>query len=182
MAPFDRSSGRGTVIRAAVTSAAVIRAAVTRNVGAGGRGAAELGSGFRLEEFEARYRELLAAQQGAIENERCVQCEHCRGCSSSTFCRHSQQLVRCHYCVECEQCTDCSHCQASQGLLSCHHCVDTRSSMGCTYLVRCSAMAQCNYCMGCVGLSNRDYHILNQPYDRSTYFELSQQLLRQLRL
>src|SRR3954452_9826772 len=82
-------------------------------------------AGFTLEEFEARYRELLSAQEAATENERCVQCEHCRGCSASTFCRHSQLLIRCHYCVECEQCTDCSHCQGSRGLLSCHHCLDS---------------------------------------------------------
>jgi hypothetical protein len=139
-------------------------------------------AGFALEEFEDRYRELLRAREAASENERCVQCEHCQGCSSSTFCRHSRLLIRCHYCVECEQCSDCSHCQGSRGLLACHHCVDTQSSLGSTYLVRCSAMAQCNYCLGCVGLSHCDYHILNQPYDRSAYFEISRQLLRQLRL
>jgi len=175
MAGFDRTSGRLSVAgRVAAGERAGEPAA---------RGSAEVGAEpFSVEQFEASYRELLRAQEAAIENERCVQCEHCRGCSASTFCRHSQQLVRCHYCVECEQCADCSHCQASRGLLSCHHCVDTQSSMGCTYLVRCSAMAQCNYCLGCVGLSHRDYHILNQPYDRSTYFEISRQLMRQLRL
>lgn len=139
------------------------------------------GTGLRVEDFEARYRELLRAHEAATENHRCVQCEHCLACDSSTFCRHSRQLVRCHYCVECEECSDCSHCEASRGLLSCHHCVDTQSSMGSTYLVRCESMAQCNYCLGCVGLSHKDYHILNQPYDRSTYFEFSRQLLRQLR-
>lgn len=154
-----------------------------RETGAGAQ-ASRLTSvaGFPLEEFESRYRELLHARETSTENERCVQCEHCQGCSASTFCRHSRQLIRCHYCVECEQCSDCSHCQGSRGLLSCHHCIDTQSSMGCTYLVRCSGMAQCNYCLGCVGLSHCDYYILNQPYDRSAYFEISRQLLRQLRL
>lgn len=170
MAGFDRSADRGSV---AGIAAAAIEGPRTR------QSAIEP---LTLEEFETRYRQLLRAQEAATANDRCVQCEHCRGCSASTFCRHSQQLIRCHYCVECEQCTDCSHCQASRALLSCHHCVDTQSSMGSTYLVRCSAMAQCNYCLGCVGLSHRDYHILNQPYDRSAYFELSRQLMRQLRL
>lgn len=147
----------------------------------GGAGRARA-AGFTLEEFEARYRELLRAQEAATENDRCVQCEHCRGCSASTFCRHSQLLIRCHYCVECEQCTDCSHCRGSRGLLSCHHCLDSQSSMGSTYLIRCSGMAQCNYCLGCVGLSHRDYHILNEPYDRASYFEISRELQRQLRL
>ena len=139
-------------------------------------------AGLAVEEFEARYRELLRARNASSTNERCVQCEDCEGCSASTFCRHSRQLIRCHYCLQCEQCADCSHCRGSRGLLSCHHCIDTHGSTGCTYLVRCSGMAQCNYCLGCVGLSQRDYHILNQPYDRATYFALSRQLLRQLRL
>lgn len=133
------------------------------------------------EEFEARYRELLARHGEQQGNEHSVNCVSCKGCRSCTFCRHSQYLVRCHYCVECEQCTDCSHCRACRALMSCHHCIDTESSMGCSYLVRCAAMAQCTYCFGCVGLSHKDYHILNQPYDRSAYFALSQELMRKLR-
>jgi hypothetical protein len=31
-----------------------------------------------------------------------------------------------------------------------------------------------------VGLSRKDFHILNQPYDRSTYFALTRSLLQQL--
>lgn len=135
---------------------------------------AELG----WEEFERRYQELVRAHEEATDNERCVQCEHCRACSACTFCRHSEHLNRCHYCVECDSCTDCSHCLAARGLLSCHHCVDTQDSMGSTYLVHCSAMVQCNYCFGCVGLNQKDYHILNQPCDRSLYFEVSRKLQR----
>lgn len=131
-------------------------------------------------QFEARFRELLASQEARQENAGCVQCETSSGCTSSTFCRHSRALVRCHYCVECEQCTDSSHCQGSRALLSCHHCMDTQSSVSSSYLVRCASMAHCTYCMGCVGLSHKDFHILNQPYDRSTYFELSRKLIRQL--
>jgi hypothetical protein len=132
------------------------------------------------DEFEARYRELLRSFESSTANDRCVQCEACRGCTQCTFCRHSQHLVRCHYCVECAECTDSSHCEASRGLLSCQHCTDTQSSTRCSYLVRCASMTQCTYCLGCVGLSHKDFHILNQPYDRSTYFALSRELLRQL--
>lgn len=133
------------------------------------------------QQFEARYLELLRSHAQGHDNDGSVNCEHCRGCTACTFCRHSQHLVRCHYCVECEQCTECSHCHASRGLLACHHCTDTQSSIGSSYLVRCAGMAQCNYCFGCVGLSHKDYHILNQPFDRSAYFELSRRLMRQLR-
>jgi hypothetical protein len=43
-------------------------------------------------------------------------------------------------------------------------------------------MRGCNYCFGCVGLSNKDFHILNEPYDRSTYFETVARLSRALRI
>jgi len=133
-----------------------------------------------LREFEARYRELLGAFESSVENDRCVQCEACRGCTQCTFCRHSQHLIRCHYCVECIECTDSSHCQASRGLLACQHCTDARNCSRSSYLVRCANMTQCTYCLGCVGLSHKDFHILNQPYDRSTYFQVSRALLSQL--
>jgi hypothetical protein len=64
--------------------------------------------------------------------------------------------------------------------MSCQHCTDTRNSSSCSYLVRCANMTHCTYCLGCVGLSHKDFHILNQPYDRSTYFEISRRLAREL--
>jgi hypothetical protein len=132
------------------------------------------------EEFEGRYRELLRAFESGAENDQCVQCDACRGCTQCTFCRSSRNLIRCHYCVDCVQCTDSSHCQASSGLLSCQHCTDTRSSSRSSYLIRCASMTHCTYCFGCVGLSHKDFHILNQPYDRSTYFAVTRALLQKL--
>lgn len=128
------------------------------------------------QEFEARYRELVRAHEAATENHGCVRCEDCRGCTACTFCRQSSHLIRCHYCVECSDCTDCSHCEASRGLLSCHHCLDSHDCMGSTYLTHCSTLVQCNYCFGCVGLGNKDFHVLNQPCDRSLYFEITRKL------
>jgi len=42
-------------------------------------------------------------------------------------------------------------------------------------------MSDCSYCFGCVGLSGKDFHILNERYDRAEYFRLTQALLRELR-
>jgi len=50
------------------------------------------------------------------------------------------------------------------------------------YLVRCVGLAGCSYCFGCVGLSHKDFHILNEPYDRSAYFALTNQLAQALGL
>jgi hypothetical protein len=134
-------------------------------------------AGLDWQEFEARYRELLHAHAAATENHGCVRCDDCRGCAACTFCRQSSHLIRCHYCVECSDCTDCSHCEASRGLLSCHHCLDCHDCMGSTYLTHCSALVQCNYCFGCVGLGGKDFHVLNQPCDRSLYFEITRKLV-----
>jgi len=40
----------------------------------------------------------------------------------------------------------------------------------------------CTYCFGCVGLSRKDFYILNQPFDRSTYFANVAKLTRELNL
>ena len=32
-------------------------------------------------------------------------------------------------------------------------------------------LQDCNYCFGCVGLSKKDFHILNVPFPRTEYFK-----------
>jgi hypothetical protein len=41
-------------------------------------------------------------------------------------------------------------------------------------------MSDCTYCFGCVGLSHRDFFILNEPYERAAYFETTARLAREL--
>ena len=60
--------------------------------------------------------------------------------------------------------------------------MDSERCLSSAYLVRSSGCTGCNYCFGCVGLSRRDFHILNEPYDRATYFELTSRLARELRI
>jgi len=50
------------------------------------------------------------------------------------------------------------------------------------YLVRCTGLTGCTYCFGCVGLHQKDFHILNEPYERKAYFALTQQLAHELGL
>jgi len=54
--------------------------------------------------------------------------------------------------------------------------------VGSAYLVRCVGLSGCTYCFGCVGLSKKDFHILNEPYDRKTYFDIVAKLSRELRI
>jgi hypothetical protein len=60
--------------------------------------------------------------------------------------------------------------------------VDSERCVGSAYLVRSVGCNGCTYCFGCVGLSKRDFHVLNERYDRAAYFELTARLARELRI
>ena len=47
---------------------------------------------------------------------------------------------------------------------------------------RCIDCNGCTYCFGCVGLSKKDFHILNEPYERQEYFAKVSELRRALRI
>jgi hypothetical protein len=130
-------------------------------------------------EFESELRRLAAA--GVRENAGCIACERCERCIASTFCKGSRGLGRCHYCVDCSDCVDCSHCRGCAGCLSCQKCVDSERCHASAYLVRCVGCVGCTYGFGCVGLASADFFILNEPYDRATYFEQTARLARELR-
>ena len=65
-------------------------------------------------------------------------------------------------------------------MVACHHCIECESCTRSSYLVRSVAVSDSTYCFGCVGLSGKDFHILNEPYDRTTYFEITRRLSREL--
>jgi hypothetical protein len=66
--------------------------------------------------------------------------------------------------------------------MGCSHCIDSERCTQGAYLVRCVGLSACSYCFGCVGLSHKDFHILNEPYDRSTYFAITSKLTQAMRL
>ena len=43
---------------------------------------------------------------------------------------------------------------------------------GSAYLIQCSSCIDCTYCYGCVGLTKKEFHILNVAYSRTEYFAL----------
>ena len=133
-------------------------------------------------QFEARYDELLHAMHKLPDNVHCIQCSRSRGCLYSTFCTDSERLTRCHYCVRCTLCSDCSHCRASSRMIACHHCVESENCISSAYVIRSVGLSDCTYCFGCVGLSDCDFHILNEPYERTEYFAIVGHLSRQLGL
>jgi hypothetical protein len=132
------------------------------------------------QEFERAFAQLQRDYQARANNERCVACEDCERCSDSTFCKRSNRLIRCHYCVDTERSIDCTHSHASMDLIACSHCRGCDRCSRSAYLERCVDCSDCTYCFGCVGLSGAEFQILNEPYDRSSYFKLLNQLSRQL--
>jgi hypothetical protein len=133
-------------------------------------------------EFEAALKKLLAQKSSREGNQGCIGCERCERSTDSMFCVDGKALTRCQYCTRCEECVDCSHMTGSSHCLSSTHCVASQRCTGCAYVVRSTGCVGCTYCFGCVGLHKKDFHILNEPYDRAAYFALTERLTRELGL
>jgi hypothetical protein len=85
-------------------------------------------------------------------------CHRCSYTTASTACTHSTHLTR------------CTQCHQSSNLVDCLRCVESH------YLTQCTDCVECTYCYGCVGLVRKEFHFLNQPYDKKTWFQLVKQL------
>jgi len=133
-------------------------------------------------EFERRLRALQTGAGHSRANVSCVACESSTSCTGSTFCDRSRELTSCHHCVECERCAMSSHCIECRDCIELKHGIRSTGCLRSQYLVLCERCTDCSFCFGCVGLHARDYHILNEPYDRETYFRLTNELKRALRL
>ena len=133
-------------------------------------------------EFEQRFKTLITTQTQSTDNVDCLAYERCERCSESTFLKDCKNVARSNYCVLCADCTECSHCDACVACLSCSHCEKCERCVTSAYLVKCVGLSGCTYCFGCVGLSKKDFHILNEPYDRTTYFAKLGELRRGLRI
>ncbi|MDP3975609.1 MAG: hypothetical protein Q8P95_01710, partial [bacterium] len=110
-------------------------------------------------------------------------CEDCVGdnlveCKSAYQCFDAYDLEDCQYCIETnslKNCCDmtvcfnsqesyqCIHCPNNYGLKFCYHCDNSSESEFCAY------SANLKNCFGCVYLKDKQYHILNQPYEPEEY-------------
>ncbi len=133
-------------------------------------------------DFEKELRALLEAHASTTSNAGCIACERCERCTDSTFSVGCTRLVRSNYCKDSVDCADSSHLLRCTSCLSASHCTDCERCTDSAYLIKCIDMNGCTYCFGCVGLSKKDFHILNQPYDRQTYFEITGRLAREMRI
>ncbi len=115
-------------------------------------------------------------------NPGCFECAGCELCASCMFSAGCSGCYRCTHCRDCRSCTHCSHSVGCESCHSCAYCIDSQSCTGSAYLVRCASCADCTYCFGCVGLVKQEFCILNVPYSRQAYFELTQSLGAALQL
>lgn len=118
-------------------------------------------------------RELQRLQAGpARGNPAGFEVADSHNCSRCTFTTRSRDCHGCTYVEGCEGCTfltqsrACRQCHKGTHLVDCLRCVDSR------YLEQCTDCADCTYCYGCVGLLGKEFHILNVPYDRKTWFKI----------
>jgi len=123
-------------------------------------------------EFEKAFAALKAGYQGAADNPQGYELKDCRYCSSCMFCVSCESCYRCTHCKGCVQCSNCTHCTDCEGCHQSAYCTKSRRCVGSKYLEHCDSCADCTYCFACVGLSKKDFHILNQQYDKKTYFDL----------
>jgi hypothetical protein len=127
-------------------------------------------------QFLSRRRQLVEAYEKSVENIGCFEVKGCRACVDCMF---STDCARCYKLTYSTGCTDSSNLTQS---VSCHHshalvyCEDCDFCTRCNYLMHSVRCSDCDYCFGCVGLTGKDFHILNVPYRRGEYFKLVKQI------
>lgn len=103
---------------------------------------------------------------GSYRSETCRNCSHCTFSEGCVDCHACNYAVDSEGCSHCTKIRDCVQCHQSSQLVDCRRCVSSK------FLEHCSDCAECTYCYGCVGLVRKEFHILNEPYDRKTYFRV----------
>lgn len=109
-------------------------------------------------------------------------CKECLRCANCMFCNECTSCYTCTHCTRCELCNNCSHCVESKQLHGCAYCVQSENCTNSAYLVLCRNLSDCTYCFGCVGLTKKDFYILNTPFNRQEYFIVVGKLRKELGL
>lgn len=131
-------------------------------------------------EFKKRLAELERATAAGVVNTAGHNLVDCERCVSCVFCTLCERCYRCTYCTDCRDASHLTHCVRSS---ACHHSSNLVECVACNdsaYLVQSRDCSECVYCFGCVGLVRAEFHILNEPYGRTEYFELTASLCKQL--
>jgi len=133
-------------------------------------------------DFQKKLAELEHAFATDPVNNNSHNVKGCTRCTNCVFCEDSDRCYRCSYCRDCIDSTNLTHCRECT---ACHHLANSVQCNACTssaYLIMSRDCTECNYCFGCVGLSRKDFHILNEKFSRSDYFRIVGQLTKTLRI
>jgi hypothetical protein len=60
--------------------------------------------------------------------------------------------------------------------------VQSENCTSSAYVFLSQNLSDCNYCLGCVGLSKKDFYVLNVAFPRTEYFKIYGRLRKELGL
>lgn len=121
--------------------------------------------------FERALRDLVQEAKSSRENPGSYKCDGSQRCYGCMFTTDSVDCFGCTYCGECDKCSECTHCHRCEGCHACSYCVDSVNCSDSSYLVMSEDCSECVFCFGCVGLTKKEFHILNQKFRRDEYFK-----------
>jgi hypothetical protein len=133
-------------------------------------------------EFLERLAVLVRAAGSDAANPGSYGCTGCERCADCMFCKDCDGCHQCTHCTRCQLCNNCSHCVDCKNCHASAYCLRSESCSASAYLVMSRNLADCTYCFGCVGLSRKDFHILNVPFGRTEYFAVTKRLRAELDL
>ncbi len=106
--------------------------------------------------------------QQAYDNKNCYLCVVVEKCEDCMYVTHSNGLRDCYDSSFLHECELCYECLDSNKLYSCVNCQSCQNSSD---LINCYDLIGCKNCVGCYGLRNKQYHIMNEPYTKEAYAE-----------
>ena len=133
-------------------------------------------------EFEAALSELRRREDARADNPGSYKSDDCTRCFDCMFTTASRDCFACTYCQRCEDCSDCTHCADCSNCHASSYCQRSSNCYKSSYVLLSHNCYACLFCFGCVGLSKKEFHILNMPFKRKVYFELVEQLKQTLGL
>lgn len=133
-------------------------------------------------DFERALGELKREHDNRDDNPGSHGCEGCQRCYHCMFTTDSQDCFSCNYCHGCSRCSGCTQCRDCSHCHNCSYCVQSEHCSDSSYLILSENCSDCVFCFGCVGLVEKEFHILNEPFSRDEYFKRVAELKESFRI
>lgn len=86
-------------------------------------------------------------------------------------CYYSRGINQCKNCCDCLRVQKCELCYEVIYGTNCHHCLFCQDVYNCSDCHFSSDLRSCRNCFGCHGLSQKEYHIFNEPVSKEEWTE-----------